>query len=243
MFCEEVSGPESTGDALDRAARAALTDRGVASLVVPRPLLTVTAPTGLGDAVPADFSPPVRVPDDGDVRRAAEVLDGAGKPAVLVGNAGRAAAGPAVGVASLLGAGVATTALARDALPDDLSYVAGVAGPLGSEAVAALLRECDTLLLVGAEDLAPALLSGAASCRIVTVDREPADCPLDRARPAVWVNSDMTAALEALLPPLSRVTDRTWHVRVEETVRSSRAAGHARANRYRDPFAVHVKRI
>ncbi|WP_433447677.1 hypothetical protein ACQPXS_06060 [Streptomyces sp. CA-142005] len=60
----------------------------------------------------------MRVPDDGDVRRAAEVLDGAGKPAVLVGSAGRAAAGQAVGVASLLGAGVATTALARDALPD-----------------------------------------------------------------------------------------------------------------------------
>ncbi|MER6061467.1 hypothetical protein ABT167_09645 [Streptomyces sp. NPDC001792] len=178
------SRPESAGDALNRAARAALTDRGVASLVVPRPVLTATAPTGLGDAVPVDFSPPVRVPDEGDVRRAAEVLDGAGKPAVLVGNAGRAAAGQAVGVASLLGAGVATTAPARDALPDDLSYVTGVAGPLGSEAAAALLRECDTLLLVGAEDLAPALLPGAAACRIVTVDREPADCPsTGRVRP------------------------------------------------------------
>ncbi|MFI1071720.1 hypothetical protein [Streptomyces puniciscabiei] len=102
--------------------------------------------------------------DEADVRRAAEVLDGAGKPAVVVGNAGRAASGPAVGVASLLGAGVATTALARDALPDDLSYGTGVAGPLGSEAAAALLRECDTLLLVGAEDLAPALLRSAAIC-------------------------------------------------------------------------------
>jgi pyruvate dehydrogenase (quinone) len=112
------------------------------------------------------------------------VLDGAGKPAVLVGNAGCAAARQAVGVASLLGAGVATTALARDALPDDLSYVTGVAGPLGSEAAAALLRESDTLLLVGAEGLAPAVLRGAAACRIVTVDREPADCPsTGRVRP------------------------------------------------------------
>jgi pyruvate dehydrogenase (quinone) len=137
-----------------------------------------------------------------------------------------------VGVASLLGAGVATTALARDALPDDLSYVTGVAGPLGSEAAAALLRECDTLLLVGAEDLAPAVLPGAAACRIVTVDREPADCPLDRARPAVRVNGDISAALEALLPLLRRAADRTWRARVEETVRTSRAAGHTRANRY-----------
>ncbi|MET8772036.1 hypothetical protein ABZV94_35020, partial [Streptomyces sp. NPDC004658] len=51
----------------------------------------------------------------------------------------------ATDVARLLGAGIATTALARDALP----YLTGVAGPPGSEAAATLLRERDT----GAEDL------------------------------------------------------------------------------------------
>lgn len=125
-----------------------------------------------------------------------------------------------------------SAALARDALPDDLSYGTGVAGPLGSGAAAALLRECDTLLLVGAEDLAPALLPSAAGCRIVTVDREPADCLLHRARPAVRVTGDVTGALEALIPLLHRATDRTWRARVEDTVRSWRDEGHTRASRY-----------
>ncbi|MBK3523125.1 thiamine pyrophosphate-binding protein, partial [Streptomyces sp. MBT70] len=63
------------------------------------------------------------------LRRAAEVLGGGGRAVVVLGNAGRAAAGQAARAARLLGAGVATTALARDALPDDLPYLAGVAGP------------------------------------------------------------------------------------------------------------------
>lgn len=94
---------------------------------------------------------------------------------MVLGNAGRAAAAQAAGVASLLGAGVAVTALARDALPDDLPYQTGVVGRLGSAAAATLLEECDTLLLVGAEDLDPAVLPAPGRCRIVAV--EPEDSP------------------------------------------------------------------
>ncbi|CAM5682232.1 hypothetical protein GCM10010345_62260 [Streptomyces canarius] len=176
VYCEEVSGPELMDDALHRAVRAALTDRGVAGLVVPRPVLAAAAPGTPPAARPVP--PPPRPPAEEDLRRAADVLDGAGK-ALVVGNAGRPASRQVVEVARLLGAGAATTALARDALPDDLPYLAGVAGPLGSEAAATLLRECDTLLLAGAEDPDPAVRPGPGRCRIVTVDREPDDCPLE----------------------------------------------------------------
>ncbi|MDN3263079.1 thiamine pyrophosphate-binding protein [Streptomyces sp. CSDS2] len=342
VYCEEVSGPELVGDAFDRVVRAALGDRGVASLILPRETLAAPAPPALsGPYRPSDFaelsgssdpsgssgpsgswgstgatelsdapelsassgpsgswgpsgsrglsgssgqpdsselsgspgpsgpwgpsgfsglpgssgSPgssgrsgssgsvgssgfrlrsvsvgPSGVAVDG-VRRAAEVLGG-GRAVVVIGNAGRAASGQVVRAARLLGAGVATTALARDALPDDLPYLAGVAGPLGSEAAAALLRDCDTLLLVGAEDLDPALLPAPGRCRIVTVDHTPDDCPLAPDAPAVRVNGDVTACLEALLPLLRGGPDRGWAVRVERTVRAWRAAGETRAHRY-----------
>ncbi|MEV6115362.1 thiamine pyrophosphate-binding protein [Streptomyces sp. NPDC052109] len=206
VFREQVSGPELMGDALNRATRAALTDRGVASLVVPRHVLAATAPPGLGDSVQVGLWPPVRPPDERDVRRAAEVLDGAGRPAVVVGNAGRAACGQAVGVASLLG--VATTALARDALPDDLSCVTGVVGPFGSEA----------------EGGAPAGVRHAA----------PRGCGGPRSGPAAGsrLHGDATAALETLIPLLRRATDRPWRARGESTVRSWRAEGQTRASRY-----------
>ncbi|MFF9581468.1 thiamine pyrophosphate-binding protein [Streptomyces achromogenes] len=250
VYCEEVSAPEQAGDALDRAVRAALGDRGVASLVLSPGTLAAPAPPGLsgsGPSGPSGFAgssgpsgsfrarpgpAPMPVPDVAGVRRAAEVLGGGGRAVVVIGNAGRAASGQAAGAARLLGAGVVTTALARDALPDDLPYLAGVAGPLGSEAAAALLRDCDTLLLVGAEDLDPALPPVPGRCRIVTVDRNPDDCPLGPEISAVRVNGEVTACLEALLPLLRGGADRGWAVRVERTVRAWRAAGETRARRY-----------
>ncbi|WP_257585942.1 MULTISPECIES: thiamine pyrophosphate-binding protein [unclassified Streptomyces] len=227
VFCEAVSGPEQLGDALDRAVRAALTDRGVASLVVPRRVLEAPAPPG-GPAPRSGFAAAsVEPPDERRLRGAAEVLAAARRPAVIVGNAGRAASAQAAGVATLLGAGVATTALARDVLPDDLPYQTGVAGPLGSSAAALLLRECDTLLLVGAEDLDPAVLPDPAGCRTVAVG--PGESVPGT---AVQVNGDPRAALEALIPMLHRATDRGWRTRVEDTVRDWRAEGRVKANRY-----------
>ncbi|MFH7334358.1 thiamine pyrophosphate-binding protein [Streptomyces sp. KHY 26] len=239
VFCEPVSRPERLPDALDRAVRAALTERGVASLVVPRHVLEATAPSGpAGDGGPE----PARSrggPDERRLRRAAGVLAAGRRPAVVLGNAGRAAAAQAAGVASLLGAGVAVTALARDALPDDLPYQAGVVGRLGSAAAATLLEECDTLLLVGAEDLDPAVLPAPGRCRTVAV--EPEDSPRAAAvraagepspDAAVRVTGDPSAALEALIPLLRRSTDRAWRDRVEDTVRTWRAEGRAKADRY-----------
>ncbi|GAB1333671.1 thiamine pyrophosphate-requiring protein [Streptomyces sp. E-15] len=231
VFCEEVSGPELTADALDRAVRAAVLDRGVASLVLPEHVLRAPAPAGPpgpDGTVPA----PVRRPDEEHLRRAARALGAARRPAVVVGGAGRAAAGRVAEVAGLLGAGVALTALARDALPDDLPYLTGVAGRYGSEAATALLRECDALLLVGAEDLDPAVLPAAGRSRIVTVDPEPDDCPLDRGVPAVRMTGDVVAALDALLPLLPRTAGRSRRARVERGVRAWRAEGRTRANRY-----------
>ncbi|GGW15898.1 thiamine pyrophosphate-requiring protein [Streptomyces capoamus] len=233
VYCEEVSGPELAGDALRRAARAAVTDRGVASLVVPRRVLEADlpgAPPGEdGALIPAR---PARRPAADDVRRAAEALCGAARPVIVLGNAGRAAAGAATGVARLLGAGIVTTALARDALPDGLPYLAGVAGPLGSEAAATLLRECDTLLLLGAEDVDPAVLPAPRAGRIVTVDREPGDCPLAAGVAAVRLTGDVTACLRAVLPLLHRAGQRAWRNRVERLVRDWRADGEARSSRY-----------
>ncbi|WP_307820041.1 thiamine pyrophosphate-binding protein [Streptomyces sp. MC1] len=230
VYCEEVSGPELMDDALHRAVRAALTDRGVASLVVPRHVLAAPAPKAPPAARPVPPAPPP--PAEEDLRRAADVLGGAGKPVVLVGNAGRPASRQVADLARRLDAGAVTTALARDALPDDLPYLAGVAGPLGSEAAATLLRECDALLLAGAEDLDPALLPDPGRCRIVTVDREPGDCPLDSAAPAVRVTGDVTACLEAIAPLLCRATDRAWRTRVERLVGAWRDEGAAKSHRY-----------
>jgi len=52
-------------------------------------------------------------------------------------------------MASLLGAGVAKALLGKDVLPDDLPFVTGAIGLLGTEPSWDLMQGCDTLLMVG----------------------------------------------------------------------------------------------
>jgi pyruvate dehydrogenase (quinone) len=259
VFCETVSDPALLRDALGRALRAALTDRGVATLLVPRPVLEAPAPTDKNQrdknqpdkdqpgedqpdknqsdedrAAPTrvEFSAPRAEPDLRDVRRAADLLGAGRRAAVVVGRAGVRAAGQVTGVAQLLGAGVATTPAARDALPDDLPWVTGLTGPYGSEVTAALLRECDTLLLVGAEDFDAGQVPDLARRHVVTVDDRREDGPLPARTTAVRVTGDVPAALEALLPLLRRAEDRRWRTDVENATRAWREEGRSKADRY-----------
>lgn len=236
-FAEMVSEPGLMGDTLDRAFRAALTDRGPAVVLVSRAVLEAEAPGRLtGDPAalmaPVGFDPPAPRPQRQALRRAAEVLNGGRRVAIVVGQTGARASGQVVEAAGLLGAGIAKTPLARDILPDDLPCVAGVAGPLGSTVVAALLRDCDTLLLVGATDLDPGTPRRTGSQRVVSIDSE-APARRDGAVPAdVEVTADVAAALDELMPLLRRKRERGWRKEVERAVEDWRAEGRTKAKRF-----------
>ncbi|MEU1785792.1 thiamine pyrophosphate-binding protein [Streptomyces sparsogenes] len=236
-FAEVVSEPSLMGDALDRAFRAALTDRGPAVVLVSRAVLESEAPGRLtGDPAalmaPVGFDPPAPRPRRQALRRAAEVLNGGRRVAIVVGQTGARASGQVVETAGLLGAGIAKTPLARDVLPDDLPCVAGVAGPLGSTVAAALLRDCDTLLLVGATDLDPGTPRRTGSQRVVSIDTE-APARRDGAGPAdVEVTADVPAALDELIPLLRRKRERGWRKEVERAVKDWRAEGRTKAKRF-----------
>lgn len=237
VYFEQVSAPDRMPDALDRALGAALTERGVAALVVPRAVLEAPAPRswrteGAGFTT-ARHRAPLASPGKRDVQRAADVLNAGRRVAVVVGPGAADASGHVVGVAELLGAGVAKTYLARDVLPDDLPYVAGVAGPNGSSVAAALLRDCDTLILAGAEDFDTGLVPESGDRRVVTLDMDAGSSPVGRRMPAaVRVTGDVAAALEALIPLLHRTSERSWRTDVEHAIREWRAEGRSKAHRF-----------
>ena len=103
-----------------------------------------TAHSGVG------YEPPRVVPADADLRRAAEVLN-AGRAGRDPGRRGRAAARRTRSSQSpsVLGAGVAKALLGKPALPDDLPFVTGSIGLLGTQPSWDLMQGCDTLLMVG----------------------------------------------------------------------------------------------
>lgn len=89
------------------------------------------------------------VPPDEGIQRAADVLNAGEKVAVLIGQGARGARAEVERLADVLGAGVAKALLGKDVLPDDLPYVTGAIGLLGTRPSYELMRECDTLLMIG----------------------------------------------------------------------------------------------
>ena len=89
---------------------------------------------------------PTAVPGDEAVRRAADMLNAGQKVAILAGQGARGARGEVEQVAELLGAGVAKPLLGKDVLSDELPYVTGSIGLLGTRPSYEMMQGCDTLL-------------------------------------------------------------------------------------------------
>ncbi len=68
---------------------------------------------------------------------------------MLVGQGARGAAAEVEQVADLLGAGVAKALLGKDVLSDELPFVTGSIGLLGTRPSYEMMQDCDTLLTVG----------------------------------------------------------------------------------------------
>ena len=122
---------------LDRAVRTALGERRVTAIILPNDLQDMaysepprshgTAHSGVG------YSRPRVIPSEQDLRRAADVLNAGNKVAILVGAGALNATDEVIEVAEKLGAGVAKALLGKAALPDELPWVTGTIGLLGTE--------------------------------------------------------------------------------------------------------------
>ena len=80
---------------------------------------------------------------------AAELLNGGERVAMLVGQGALGATDEVIEVAERLGAGIAKALLGKAAVPDDVRFVTGSIGLLGTKPSYDLMMGCDTLLVVG----------------------------------------------------------------------------------------------
>jgi pyruvate dehydrogenase (quinone) len=122
-----------------------------------------------------------------------------------------------IGVAERLGAGVAKALLGKAALPDDLPYVTGPIGLLGSKPSYVLMTECDTLLMVGSGFPYAEFMPEEGQARGVQIDIEPDMLSL-RYPMEVNLVGDAAETLRLLLPLLDRKEDRKWRGEIEKQV-------------------------
>jgi pyruvate dehydrogenase (quinone) len=161
---------------------------------------------------------PVVVPVREDLDRAADVLNSGERVAMLVGAGALHATVEVAETAEILGAGVAKALLGKAVLADDVPYVTGSIGLLGTEASDQLMRDCDTLLMVGSNFPYSQYLPGEGKARGVQIDIDGRTIglryPMDMA-----LIGDSRATLRALIPLLERKQDRSWREKIERGVR------------------------
>jgi pyruvate dehydrogenase (quinone) len=239
-YIHMASDPVQIRHLVDRAIRIAKVERTVTCIIIPNDVQELdaveTPPRAHGTIHSGtDFSMPRVVPKEPDLRRAAEVLNSGKKVAMLVGAGALQAADEVLEVADILGAGIAKALLGKAALPDDLPFVTGSIGLLGTKPSWEMMTRCDTLLMVGSSFPYSEFLPKEGHARGVQID---IDGRMLGIRYPMEVNlmGDSAETLRALIPFLERKKDRSWRKGIEKGITEWWKLLEARAMQDADPI-------
>jgi pyruvate dehydrogenase (quinone) len=214
--------PQQFPALIDRAIRIAYAERTPTCVIIPNDVqeLEYQPPEHAFKMNPSSlgWSEPQLVPGRHELSRAADVLNSGERVAMLVGQGARGAAAEVLEVADLLGAGVAKALLGKDVLPDDLPFVTGAIGLLGTKASYEMMMGCDTLLMVGSSFPYTQFLPEFGQARAVQID---ISGKMIGIRYPMEVNlvGDARSTLQALIPMLERKADRSWRHELEDEIR------------------------
>ena len=222
-FVGQASVPEQVRHLIDRAVRIAHAKRSVTCVILPNDLQLLhyedppfahgATHTGIGYAGPA------KLPEEAVLRAAADVLNSGKKVAMLVGAGALDATDEVIAVAERLKAGVAKALLGKAVLPDDLPYVTGSIGLLGTKPSWDLMKGCDTFLMVGSCFPYSEFLPKPGAARGVQIDIDGSKLSL-RYPMEINMVGDSATTLRALLPMLQQKTDTAWTSEIEKGLKS-----------------------
>ena len=213
--------PAQARTLVDQSIRIAKAHRTVTCIIFPSDVQEMTmedmprkhgsAFTGVG------YTHPRVIPAEADLRRAADILNSGKRVAMLVGAGALGAADEVRDAADRLGAGVAKALLGKAVLPDDLPYVTGAIGLLGTKPSWDLMLDCDTLFLIGTSFPYSEFLPPEGQARGVQIDVKSRKLGL-RYPMEVNLHGDSRETLRALLPMLEQKEDRSWRDEIESGV-------------------------
>ena len=217
-YVQMCTVPEQLPNLIDRAIRVAVSESAPTCIIIPSDVfdLEYVAPGHAFKQVPSSvgMSTATVTAEQNAVRQAADILNAGAKVALLVGQGARGCADELTQIADLLGAGAAKALLGKDVLSDELPWVTGSIGLLGTIASYKLMMGCDTLLAVGSNFPYTQFLPELDQARAIQIDRS-----------GKWIGmrypyelnlvGDAKATLQALIPLLERKSDRGWQEDIE----------------------------
>jgi pyruvate dehydrogenase (quinone) len=240
-FVHMATLPQQIRHLTDRAIRIAKTERTVTCIVLPNDLqeLPYEEPERIHGSVHSgmNYARPRVMPAEADLLHAAALLNSGKKVAMLVGAGALKAADEVLEVAELMGAGIAKALLGKAVLPDDIPYVTGSIGLLGTKPSWDLMMECDTLLMIGSSFPYSEFLprEGQAKAKGIQIDMDGKMLgiryPMD-----INLQGDSKETLRALIPLLKRKQDRSWREKIEQDVAEWWKVLEARAMKSAEPL-------
>lgn len=213
-YVQMIVDPKQARHVIDLAFRIAIADRAVCVIIVPNDVQQKPAepcPTtahginhsGLGTAMAHPMPPP------SELLAAAEIINAGKKVAVLAGAGALHATAELIQLCEITGAGLAKALLGKACVPDELPFVTGGLGLLGTKPSWRMMQECDTLILVGTAFPYAEFLPEPGRARAVQIDRATRNVGL-RYPTEINLIGDSAQTLAALLPLLTHQSDRSW---------------------------------
>lgn len=218
-----IMGPSHVEGAVDLACRIALSYRKVTHITFPVDFQDMKADRKHASKRNVEghssdaYARSARLPDEGNLRRAAEILNQGKKIVILAGRGALNATDVLEQIAEKLGAPIAKPLLGKAAVPDDSPYTTGGVGLLGTKPSQEALENCDTLMMVGTSFPYIEFLPKPGQAKAVQIDLDPIKIGL-RYDVEVGLIGDSRRTLEALLPLLQRNDDRSFLEKAQKNV-------------------------
>jgi pyruvate dehydrogenase (quinone)/pyruvate oxidase len=213
-YSVRIMGPTHVENVARLACRTALLRRGVAHITFPvdlqeREIKQERSKRNIPGHTSDILSFSARLPHEGDLAQAADILNEGKKIVILAGRGAVEAGAELEQVAEMLGAPIVKALLGKAAVPDDSPYTTGTVGLLGTRPSQEAIEECDTLLMVGTSFPYLEFLPTPGQARGVQIEIDATRIGL-RYPVEVGLVGDSRRTLQALAPMLKRHEDRSF---------------------------------
>ena len=215
VYNARIMGPQHVQNVTELACRSALARRGVAHITIPVDMQSEPmkkAPRSdrnIPNHVSEMMARPANLANAEQMARAAAILNGGKKVAILAGRGALGAREELLAVAERLGAPIIKPLLGKGAVPDDSQYSLGGIGLLGTKPAQEALENCDTLLIAGSGFPYIEFYPKPGAARAVQIDIDAQRIGLRYPVEAGLVG-DTGAVLKAMLPDLAHKDDRKF---------------------------------
>jgi pyruvate dehydrogenase (quinone) len=214
-YNQRIMGPAHISNVVDMACRTALSHRVPTHIAFPIDYQTADADDlmrykrNVPGHTTAAYARPVRTPPQAELQRAAELLAGGERIAILAGQGARGAGDELESLAEMLAAPIIKASLGKDCVPDDSPFTTGGIGVIGTRPTQDAMEACDTLLIVGSSMPYIEFLPQPGQAKCVQIDDQPERIGL-RHPADIGLVGDAKATLQQLLPLLKRHENRAF---------------------------------